>query len=327
MKQLFAAIVIVLCSPACAYHAPDAPTPILPIADSVPMTLSLGSHVDAGRVLVTAKVQNVHGTPLSGVMVQFATEAGSFDPASLSTGGDGQASTVLTASSAAAVTATAGALTAHTLIQPAPITVPLPTPPSSAPIPQPGPSNGPLSVSLTAGDVILGTQTIFAANVKGGPAVGFVWNFGDGSSFNGTSATTAHTYGSVGSGLAQVTVTDATGQRASATAPFSVNPVPPPPPPAAAPTPGLTATLTASSRTVVTGGTLTFTAAVTNLGSDTISAYQWDLDGDGKFESTTTAATRTSVAYTTAGLFTAHMQATTSTGRTVSGSVGFVVTN
>jgi hypothetical protein len=73
---------------------------------------------------------------------------------------------------------------------------------------------------------------------------------------------------------------------------------------------------------------LTFTLGIDNLNVDeTLVAFQWDLDGNGTFESTTTSNVRTSNPYTTAGIFTAKAVATTSSGRTATGTVRVVVTN
>jgi hypothetical protein len=105
-------------------------------------------------------------------------------------------------------------------------------------------------------------------------------------------------------------------------------PAPPPGPPPPAPVPFLTATLSASASSVVVGGTLTFTATAGNLqAGETVTSYEWDLDGNLSFEFTTVNSPKTSAPYTTAGLFKATVVVTTSTGRRASGQVSFVVTN
>jgi Bacterial Ig-like domain (group 1) len=117
---LVLATLAVLLTVACAYHLPDAPSVTPPISPTVPFSLTLGATsgmgADAGRGIVTAKVQNVNGAPLPGVTVQFATNVGTLSEASVDTGTDGIARTTITATDTAEITATAGTLTAHTLV-------------------------------------------------------------------------------------------------------------------------------------------------------------------------------------------------------------------
>lgn len=105
--------------------------------------------------------------------------------------------------------------------------------------------------------------------------------------------------------------------------------VPPPPPPTPPPPPApAVVTLTSDFPSVAVGSTLTFTAVASALhAGETVTSYQWDLNGDGTNEFTSTVATHVSGAYPTAGLFTAHVLMTTSEGRKASASVGFIVTN
>ena len=96
----------------------------------------------------------------------------------------------------------------------------------------------------------------------------------------------------------------------------------------AVPPPTLTATLTSSAGTVPVGSTLNFTATVGGLATgETMTAYQWDLDATAGYESTTIVNTRTSAIYSTGGMFTAKLLVTTSTGRTVTATTNYVVTN
>jgi hypothetical protein len=105
-------------------------------------------------------------------------------------------------------------------------------------------------------------------------------------------------------------------------------PTPPAPPPQPPQPPALTVKLTSSVGSVATaGGTITFSAAVTNLNGETITAFQWDVDDTAGFEGTSTLPSRVGGPYTTAGLFTATVKVTTSTGRSATGTVSYVVTN
>jgi hypothetical protein len=110
--------------------------------------------------------------------------------------------------------------------------------------------------------------------------------------------------------------------------PLPPTPPVPPTPPQPAPVPFLTASLAASAGSVPVGGTLTFTASVGNLqAGETVTSYEWDLDGNLSFEFTTISSPKTSAPYAAPGLFKATVVVTTSTGRRASGQVSFVVTN
>src|SRR5207244_9241583 len=99
-----------------------------------------------------------------------------------------------------------------------------PTPPTPTPSPAPAPHpratpTGPLTVTLTAADVIVGSTTILNASIKDGvPPFQVTWTFGDGASFTGSSSSSAHLYAAAGTYPASVSVTDAAGRWAAATA-------------------------------------------------------------------------------------------------------------
>lgn len=323
LSQWLAAAVVLLLTVSCGYHAPNAPTPSAPIDETVPYTLSLGATVgfgpDAGHATVNAKVQNVKGAPMAGVSVAFLTDVGEFSATPVSTGPDGLATTTITASSTAAIVATAGTLTTKTLVtsQPVPPPPTQPAPPILPPPPPPPPGPGPLTVTLaTNGAVTVGTQTLFTANVAGGSAVRSVaWTFGDNTTFFGASTTTGHTYAAVGSYPAGVIVTDTGGRSATANATATVTAVPPPPAPSYA------VTLTVSPSPVVSGTSATLTASVTpQNGAGAATTYAWDC-GDGVI---VTSATATQICpYTAIGTVTARV---TVTGGTASGSASTQVT-
>ena len=146
------------------------------------------------------------------------------------------------------------------------------------------------------------------------------------------------------SGTTAATVTAAAG---NLTGTAAINLLPPPPPavpdrtpppaptPAPTPTPDPTptvqfpvVTLTPSVATVPTGGTITFTAAVTNLNAgDTVAFYSWNLDGNTTPEATTTGNTRTSAPYTGHGPVIASVTVTTAAGLSATGTVTVIVTN
>jgi hypothetical protein len=258
---------------ACAYHAPDAPTPITPNTTTVPFALNLGAApgATAGSTVLTAKVQNGNGAAMSGVVVSFSTDIGTLSPSSVTTTA-GQAVSTLTSTSgsASAVTATAGSLSTR-LIVTTPGTVPVFTPPPPN-VPSPPPTLGSLAVTISATSGIVGTSTIFTGNIVNGSGRATVtWDYGDGTAGTTTSATSAHTYGAVGSYLTTALVRDDDGRSASATTVATVTAAPvPPPTPAAALAITLTCipgthltTATACNVSVTYGGTPVLPSAFT----------------------------------------------------------------
>ena len=81
--------------------------------------------------------------------------------------------------------------------------------------------------------------------------------------------------------------------------------------------------LVASTDRPLTGTPVTFTATAT-VGVGTITGYEGDLDGDGSFETTTSAPTAATT-YTTAGSRTVRMRATSSHGNSSTESVDVTV--
>lgn len=108
--------------------------------------------------------------------------------------------------------------------------------------------------------------------------------------------------------------------------PAPPRPAPVPTPPAPIPAPEFTVKLTTTVSSVPAGTAIDFVATVTNPGGEIIQAYQWDLDGDGKFEFTTVVPTRQSAPLSDPGIHTAKVQVTSTSNRTASGTVTYVVT-
>ena len=239
MRAFVAALALTVSG--CSYHSPTAPTTSAPpIAANEPFSLTLGSSVGSGttadHATITAKVQGPNGQPLARILVTFSTTVGTLDPEQMATNSNGISSTTLVASTAAVVTVKAGSLSARTGVgtQPAAQPPPAPTPtPAPTPGPNPGPTpTGPLTITVTAADVIVGSTTILSASIQNGvPPYQLTWAFGDGTTFNGSSTTSAHLYGAAGKYAVSVTVTDAAARTTAATVTVNVLAAPPPPTP------------------------------------------------------------------------------------------------
>jgi YD repeat-containing protein len=84
---------------------------------------------------------------------------------------------------------------------------------------------------------------------------------------------------------------------------------------AATPNKAPTASFTASPNPANTNATVTFNAAASKDSDGTIAKYEWDLDGNGSYETTTTAPSTTAT-YATAGERTVHLRVTDDRGAT-----------
>jgi large repetitive protein len=283
LTRVCAATLVAVLSVACAYHNPEAPSSTPPISTTAPFTLTLGAAVGVGAAIVTAKVQNVNGAALSGVVVGFSTDAGTLSPASATTDEKGNAVTTVATTGSAKITATAGSLTTAMLVTSQPVVpAPSPTPPS-----QPPPTSplGPLSMTISTDSVVVGNSTIFTANILNASGTfNMTWDYGDGASGTGTSSTTAHTYAAAGTYHATAILRDDTGRSTSASTNAVVTPVPvvPPPPP---PPPLLSVAVAASATSVTAGGTSTITATATaSNGAAAATSYTFDCNSDGTAE-------------------------------------------
>jgi PKD repeat protein len=329
--RIFFAPLVALLAIGCAYHNPDAPsstttTTTPPVSTTAPFSLTLGAAVgqgaEAGRAVVTAKVQNANGAVLPGVTVGFSTDLGTLSAATALTNAEGNASTTIAASGPAKVTATAGSVSAQMLVASQPV-VPTPTPP---PAPQPPPTTplGPLSMTLSTSAVVAGNPNLFTLNVlNASGAYNVTWDYGDGTTGTGTSSTTAHQYGAAGTYRATAILRDDAGRSASASVSAVVTAAPVVAPPSA-PSPAISVALAASSTTVAAGGSSTITATATSTnGAAAATSYTFDCNNDGTADITGTALTSFLCTFPTAGTTTVKV---TATNGTVSGAGTIAIT-
>ena len=178
-------------------------------------------------------------------------------------------------------------------------TKPPPTPVNQVPVASftAAPSSGaaPLVVAFDA----------TASTDPDGSIVTYAWDFGDGTA--GTGRTVSHTFATVGSYTARLTVTDNAGATATATQAISVTSQPPPlnQPPVAA----FTATPTSGLAPLV----VSFDAGASADPDGTITTYAWS------FGDTTTGTGRTTAhTYSAVGTYTASLTVTDNAGATAS---------
>jgi hypothetical protein len=217
-----------------------------------------------GSATITARVEDVSGSGLSGVPVTFTTDAGSLSSPSVNTDSLGVAQTTLTTSRAAKVTANVAGKTAD-------VTVGL------------NPRTG-ISISPPSTQVSAGQPAAFAIKITSG-STGNVPNirdvtvdFGDGRSQSlgaiSGDATIQHTYNEAGTYTVRATAIDVSGFTEQVATSITVLPGQPP---------GVTITASNSSPTV--GQIITLTAVAQGQTS-TIQRYEWDF-GDGTTATTT----------------------------------------
>jgi flagellar hook assembly protein FlgD len=165
------------------------------------------------------------------------------------------------------------------------------------------PSNGPVPLAVTFNGS--GTD-------KDGTIVKFEWDFEGDGVFDFTSTTTgntSHTFNNVGTFNALFRVTDNEGLTETARVTTTAVRVGPPGSP--------TATITQPSTNLTINAPLTVAFNGTGVDSDgTIIKYEWDFDGDGVFDFTSTTTAATSFKYESPGTFTAALRVTDDAGLT-----------
>lgn len=228
------------------------------IVSASPQTLNSAG----GSAVISARVLNTSGSPLSGVPVTFTADNGTLSTSTSITDGAGVASVTLSTSRETKVTATvSGDVKADVTVKVNPrigITI---TPPTTSP---------------TAG--LASTFTISVATTANVQNVRVEWGDATSTNLGAVSGSTnvSHTYRDEGNFNVTATAVDASGEQASVSTGVQVLPQQPP-----------SVTITASNNNPHLGETVTLTASVSGA-SSTILGYQWDLGG-----STATPATAT----------------------------------
>jgi hypothetical protein len=271
-----------------------------------------------GTVELIAAVVSEGGQPLQNILVTFSTDQGTLSNPNAFTNASGEASTQLTTTQQAVVSATAGTKTSSNVtvaVRSGPIV-------TIACAPTSGTGNcGAVQASATSNTATVvftitrptGSSTLRTATI----------DFGDGSSQSlgnlaGGTATVTHTYAGPSdstpvSYTAIVQATDVNGESAAVSTSVNVTPKPIISP--------ISVTIADSCGTVATNRRCTFTATVTGGGEGTtnapIQSYTWDF-GDGS-DDVTTSGNITAHVYSAAGTYTVTVTVRTVDGRTAIG--------
>jgi PKD repeat protein len=326
-------VVVAVMTAACAADLQPSPTTTTPLPKAgAPATLELaispGIGDQGGTATIGVHVLDAFGAPVVNLLVALTSTSGTMTPDQITTNEAGRGTATLVAAPGS-VTVTASIANGPTrsapvAVQPLPSPPPPPTSEPAPPAPAPEPPPPPLTVTMFVTPRQAGLATNFSLATQA--IASAAWDFGDGSTATTAEPFTTHVYANAGSYTATVIVRDTRGRTASTSSTVTIAAAPAPPPPSAQ---AMVITLKPSATSVAVGGTLTYTASVDNLNiasGETVIAYQWDLDGSGTAEFTSTGPTHTSNAYTTAGIVTPRVTVTTNQ-RVGSATTTIVVTN
>jgi PKD repeat protein len=261
---------------------------------------------NGGTVTLTAAANDVSGNRLPGVPVTFTATAGNLSATVVDTDQNGIATTALTTTRQADVTATAGAKTSNK------VTIGLNTGPAIS-------LSAPSPASPSAGQVVTFTVTLTAPGATGAAVRSVIVDFGDGSPpvSTGIASTTpvSHTFNNAGTYTVRATATDANGETGLAVSIVVVGLRPQP-----------TVTVTAAPQDKPPGTVVTVTATATPSTGTTIQSLTIDF-GDGQsFDAGSQASAAVPHVYQTAGSFSARATARDSGGGTGTGATVVVVT-
>lgn len=227
-----------------------------------------------GTSVITARVEDLAGSALAGVPVTFSTDAGTLTPTSATTDQTGVATTTLTTTKLAKVTANVAGKTADVTVNLNPrtgVTITAPTTAVSAGVP----------ATFTVG--VSSTANIRDVTI----------DFGDGRQqpLGAISAPTPvqHTYTEAGTYQVRAIATDSSGFSEQVATAITILPGQPP-----------AVTITPSNSSPVIGEAVTFTANVSGATS-TIISYEWNFGSGAVPTTAVTGGNKATATYTSIG--------------------------
>jgi len=263
-------------------------------AERVAVTASTSSvPANGGTAIISARVEDASGNPLSGVPVTFTTTAGTLTPATSLTNEGGFATSSLSTTAQAEVTATAGGKSSKVTVSVR--------------------SRSTITMTPPAGGIFVGAPATFTVTPGTAVALAAVTiDFGDGQSQTlgaiSSSTVVVHFYEDDGVFQAMVRATDIDGGTAEATGSVAVT--------------SFTFSATSSPTSGVVGSLFSF--SVTGLPTTVpIDRYEWNF-GDGTVRSTTTGST--THGYLTPGLKTVSVTVVPRYGSSKTATFQLVVT-
>ncbi|MDX6662860.1 MAG: hypothetical protein QOG09_962, partial [Solirubrobacterales bacterium] len=143
----------------------------------------------------------------------------------------------------------------------------------------------------------------------------YSWDFGDGSTQSSSTATATHSFGRPGTYHVTLTVTDSKGGTDSATHDVSVG------------NRGPTAAIDYTPASPKTADEVTFDGSGSSDPDGSIASYEWDLDGDGTYETDTGSTATTTHSFDTAGVHSVGLRVTDDSGAVDETSTEVTVAN
>ncbi len=157
-----------------------------------------------------------------------------------------------------------------------------------------------------------------ASSDPDGTIAKYEWDFDGNGSYEtdaGTTATTSKALTTVGAITIGLRVTDSNGASATTTRTVTITNAPP------------TASFTANPNPAPTGTSVAYDASGSKDIDGTIGKYEWDLDGNGTYETNTGTTASASSSYATVGSRTIRLRVTDNLGVTATSSVSVSITN
>jgi PKD repeat protein len=181
-------------------------------------------------------------------------------------------------------------------------------PPTASFTASPNPASTGQTVSFNAG----------ASSDPDGTIAKYEWDLDGNGSFEtntGTTASTTKAFASAGTVAVGLRLTDNDGVTATTTKSLTIENQAP------------TASFTIAPNPANTGQTVTFNGSGSKDPDGTISKYEWDLDGNGSYETNTGTTASTSKAFATKGTFTVGLRVTDNNGATATFTGSLTVNN
>ena len=166
--------------------------------------------------------------------------------------------------------------------------------------------------SISNNPAVVGSTVTFngsGSSDADGTIAKYEWDLDGNGSYEtdtGTTATASRSYASAGDVTVGLRVTDDDAATATTTRALSVVPAQQPP----------TASFTASPNPVQSGQTVSFNGSGSNDPDGAIAKYEWDLDGNGSYETDTGTTATTTRAYTSPGTVAVGLRVTDADGMT-----------
>jgi PKD repeat protein len=183
--------------------------------------------------------------------------------------------------------------------------------------------NTPPKASFTApaGPTLSGEEATFDASASSdvdGPIAKYEWDLDGNGSYEtntGATATASRSYATPGTRTVGLRVTDGDGATATATQVVTIQNRPP------------TAAIEAAPNPAVTGEAVNFDASGSNDPDGTIAKYEWDLDGNGSYETDTAATASANRSYASQGAVTVGLRVTDDSGATATTTRAVTIQN